>query len=352
MQRLDSIEIRGGHRRCIELHRGDLTTLSPSEAFDLLVVSAFPGNYSPTPRSLIGALHRKGLDVDALARDKQTDLRASFSCWLSKELTPRDPDLRFRRILCFEPRAPSTAPERVGDIFRALAPILAERSELKSAAMPIVAAGERGYPFADMLSSLLDAALHWLENGLPLDRIIIVAHTDDQAREAARTLGERKAAYFAAAPALAALDTRSVDYDVFISYSKANLKESQMLEQELRELRPGIKIFVDRKEIDVGAAWQLEIFESIDRCRKVVAMLSPDYLGSKVCKEEFSLAWMRGRETDENTIFPVYLYTANLPTYMKSRNYVDCREGDRAKIAEASRQLLAALDEARSSPPT
>lgn len=101
---------------------------------------------------------------------------------------------------------------------------------------------------------------------------------------------------------------------------------------------------MDRKELDVGSAWQPEIFESIDRCRKVVAMLSPDYLGSKVCKEEFNIAWIRGRETDENVIFPVYLYTTPLPTYMKYRNYFDCREGDKSKIAEASKKLLVALE--------
>jgi hypothetical protein len=72
-------------------------------------------------------------------------------------------------------------------------------------------------------------------------------------------------------------------------------------------------------------------------------MLSPDYLGSKVCKEEFNIAWIRARETDEDLIFPVYLYTAALPTYMKYRNYFDCREGDRSKIAEASKKLLSAL---------
>ena len=51
----------------------------------------------------------------------------------------------------------------------------------------------------------------------------------------------------------------------------------------------------------------------------------------------------RERETDEEVIFPIYLYTTALPTYMKYRNYFDCREGDNSKIAEASTSLLAAL---------
>lgn len=192
-----------------------------------------------------------------------------------------------------------------------------------------------------MLAPLLEAALHWLENGLPLDRIKIVTHSDAQARKALQVFSERKAQYVVPVPKSV---TQEIDYDVFISYSRVNAHESEALERALRQSRPDIRIFVDRKEIDIGSPWQPEIFESLDRCRKVVAMLSPDYLGSKVCKEEFNIAWIRGRETDKDVIFPVYLYTTALPTYMKYRNYFDCREGDKSKIAEASKKLLAALD--------
>jgi hypothetical protein len=107
---------------------------------------------------------------------------------------------------------------------------------------------------------------------------------------------------------------------------------------------PPVRIFVDRKEINIGSAWQPEIFENLDKCRKVVALLSPDYLSSKMCKEEYNIAWIRSRETDQDIIFPIYLYTAGLPTYMKYRNYFDCREGDKSRIAEASKELLSALE--------
>jgi hypothetical protein len=341
MKLLDSIEIRGGQKKVIELYQGDLTDLTAAEAFDLLVVSAFPDNYIPISTTLIGALDRKGLSVQALAEDKEIDLRANFSSWLSQEFTPEDPGLRFRRILCFEPLVRGRPPELVGDIFRALTPVLAERPDIRTVALPLVAAGNQGYPAAVMLGPLLEAALHWLENGLPLDRIKIVAYSDHQAQEAIGLFSKQKDQYQRSAPRL---QTKGIDYDVFISYSRANAPESEALEQALRQSRPGLRIFVDRKEIDIGSAWQPEIFENLDKCRRVVAMLSPDYLNSKVCKEEFNIAWIRGRETDEDLIFPVYLYTATLPTYMKYRNYFDCREGDRSKIAEASKTLLSALD--------
>lgn len=339
MRLLDSIRSHGKHGGTVELYQGDLTDVADRDAFDLLVVSAFPDNYVPTYGSLIGALDEKGLSVARLARAKDLDLRTAFSCWLSAELVPRD-GLPFRRILCFEPRVRGEPPEVVGDIFRALAPILADRAELRTIALPMVAAGDQGYTVAEILSPLLDAALHWLEQGLPLDRIKIVAYSTESADDAAAIFAQHKAAYPKSGTPRAA---PRADYDVFISYSRANAAESRVMERALRTHKPDIRIFLDRNELDVGCAWQPAIFESLDRCNKVVALLSPDYLTSKVCKEEFNIAWIRSRETDQEIIFPVYLYTAELPTYMKYRNYIDCREGSPTKLTEASRHLVAAL---------
>jgi len=384
MKTLSSIQVHGAKPRRIELLQGDLTELGADEGFDLLVVSAFPDDYLPTRTSLIGALHRKGLSVAALAKDKSVDLRDNFSCWLSKPLSPTDPGLRFTRILCFEPSKRGAPPEVVGDIFRALMPILAEEPDINSIALPIVAAGNQGCSVAEMLPPLLDAALGWLEKGLPLDCIKIVTLRDTQAAEAERIFNARKLAYLTPRPAAATPlagddfllgggvdrggasdgNFRSMDsgiaspdtapapafetpaepeYDVFISYSRKNAHDSEMLEKTLRRLRPEIRIFVDRKNLDVGCAWQIEIFESLDKCRKIVAMLSPEYIASKVCKEEFNIAWLRGREADDDIIYPLYLYSAPLPTYMKYKNFLDCREGDALRIEEASRRLLETL---------
>jgi TIR domain len=386
MKFLNSIEIPGGQRKRIELYQGDITSLTAAEGFDLLVVSAYPDDYTPTDDSLIGALYRKELSVAALAMNKEVDLRKDFSCWLSNEFKPQNSGLRFRRILCFEPLNRGEAPELVGDIFRALIPILAGKPEIRTMALPIVAVGDQGYAVADILTPLLKAAFHWLKAGLPLDFIKIVIRSEAQSQEALQIFSDWKDEYFPRvmfsrsknkgslrhyskvdldqlrSPILTSRSDdflpRSespespespqrygdMDYDVFISYSRTNASESEALEQALREARPDIRIFVDRKEIDIGSAWQPEIFESLDKCHKVVALLSPAYLSSKMCKEEYNIAWIRSRETGEDLIFPIYLYTAGLPTYMKYRNYLDCREGDRSKIAEASRKLLAALE--------
>ena len=96
---------------------------------------------------------------------------------------------------------------------------------------------------------------------------------------------------------------------------------------------------MDRLELRPGAAWQQHIFDSIDISRKVICILSPDYLSSKVCKEEFNIALFRHREAADGVLLPIYLNTAELPTYMKLVHYADVRESDPVKISQSAEML-------------
>jgi len=340
MIHLDTIIIRGPEDKRIELYQGDLTSLSPEEAVDLLVVSAFPGDYIPTSSSLIGALHRKGVSVAELSKSKAVDLRQHFSCWLSQEFAAADPGIQFKRILCFEPLVRGEPPELVGDIFRSLAPLLGDLEDVSSVAMPLVAAGDEGYAASEMLFPLLDAAIHWLELGLPLRRLKIVTYSEEQASEAQTVFSQKKASYEGASP-----PTRvTLEYDIFISYAHKNSTEMSLILTELEHRRPTLRIFLDREDINIGAAWQDRIWKSLAKCKTVLVLLSPQYLDSKVCKEEFGLAWLRSRKSGEDVIFPIYLYSAKLELQHEYLNYIDCREGDKGKLREACGTLISALD--------
>ncbi len=145
MHLLDVLTVsQGNQERRIELYHGDLTDLKPEEAVDILVVSAFQGNYVPSRGTLIGALDRKGISVEKLARDKEVDVRPTSSCWLSKRLTHRPLGIQFRRILCFEPPLQTSPHEVVGDIFRSLVPIISADAANTDVAMPLVATGNMG----------------------------------------------------------------------------------------------------------------------------------------------------------------------------------------------------------------
>lgn len=66
-----------------ELYKGDITDL-PFEV-DLLCVSAFKDDYTPTENSIIGQLYKKGIDLSIMALNPSIDLRENLGVWVSKE---------------------------------------------------------------------------------------------------------------------------------------------------------------------------------------------------------------------------------------------------------------------------
>ena len=197
------------------------------------------------------------------------------------------------------------------------------------------------WPIEEMLPPLLDAAVHWMSIGLPLARLKLVTQSSEQAARLAKLFAAEKGKYgdLAVSPT-----QHGFRFDVFVSYSRKDLDKAALLVEELKRLRPRLRVFFDQLELNPGAAWQQEIYEALDACRRFVPLFSPAYLDSKVCKEEFNIACYRQRELEEPVIFPIYLYSAPLPTYMRLVNYIDCREGDEEKLRLACEVFFSHLD--------
>jgi hypothetical protein len=303
---VDTIMVRKDSRTAeIQLCVGDLSELPPEHAVDVLVVSAYRNEYAPMPGSLIGSLDRKGVSLDHLAKARQVDLRDAFSCWLSREITDRRRGIEFRRVLCFEPSKEANASELVGDIYRSLAPFVAGQDPIRAVATPLVASGfQRADPKA-MLKHLVEASIQWMSTGFPLSCLKIVCLPRPDFAELGSLFAELKTRH----ADTASEDASLFSYDFFISYAHADAHEVSYFEEVLRARHPELRLFVDRKEISVGAEWQREIFESLDDCRKVIAFYSPAYLNSKVCLDEFNIGLCRHRESKEPVLAPVYLYS-------------------------------------------
>lgn len=340
MQLLDEIVVfHHGEKRSVQLFAGDVTEIPKHEEVDVLVVSAFPGVYATRSESVIGALKSRGLSVADLAQNKSVDLREFSSCWLSREIG--DPQFNFRRILCFEPLVRGRAPEVVGDIFRSLVPFTESGAGISRLAMPIVASGFQEEPILAMLESIVQAAVHWLSRGLALECIKIVAFESYDTALKGDYLAAFERAKRSAIPEVDdAIEVPTFRYDVFISYAHDNRDEVEILVEELFARRPKLRVFLDRLALKPGMAWQEHLFDALDDCAKVVSVLSPQYLTSKVCKEEFNIALLRHRESTEPVLLPFYLYSANLPSYMRLVQHVDGREGERGRIAEGAHAIL------------
>jgi hypothetical protein len=370
----------------LELLVGDLTEMPTEHAVDALVVSAFPGDYAPTPTSLIGALATKGLSVARLARDKEWDLRGNFNCWVSRELSPQ-PGLPYQRLMCFEPTTELPPVDRVGDIFRALEPFSHAPPFIQSVAIPLVTTGDRGGDADFIAAALVNAAWHRLQEGHPIRTVKIVVRNE--------AVGERVARYFedshtafgvdatfrsgipptgvtrserllrnAAASEMAVLHSNisalsisskrshsAEGYDAFVSYSRRDQDAARIVAEALRAT--GARIFIDELEIDLGVAWQQTIFDALEKCRCVVALYSPDFLKSKVCQDEFAAAMiLRRRRDDPAFISPLLVQDVTLPAYMEMLNYADCRVADAHRLKANARRIADRLgfgDEASAS---
>jgi hypothetical protein len=333
MEIIDSIHVQHhGVTRSINLVVGDLAKLPQEHSVDAIIVSAFPDDYAPMPGTLIAALEHRGISVAALAERKTVDLRQFSSCWLSETIDQADAG--FRRILCFEPANRGKATEVVGDIFRSIIPFTTGPSPINSIAMPLVATGDQGEDRNEMLRVLVDAAVHWLNTGMPLVRIDIVLHSTADVESLTQTFSTVKTSLKLPA------SHPNFKFDAFVSYSWDNKVAVDQLVNCFLSSRPNLRLFVDRLELRPGAAWQQHIFESLDDARKVICMLSPSYLKSRICQEEFNMALFRHRESEDGVLLPVFLQSAELPTYMRMTQYLDAREGDDNKISQTSVELL------------
>lgn len=186
MKLLSEIKVRNNQNKVsIQLLQGDLTAIPPEHAVDILVVSAYPNSYEPYPNTLMAALYNKGIKVGDMAKNKEIDLRPQLGCWLSKSISAeQEQQFNFKKILCFEPGAIIREDKTVvGNIFRCINTFAFEENN-NVVAIPLVASGNQRVPLKNMLPAAIEAAIFWLENGLPLRCIKLVLYSDEQTREA------------------------------------------------------------------------------------------------------------------------------------------------------------------------
>jgi hypothetical protein len=408
MELIRSVDIDDGEKtRLISVYAGDLSRIPSGSAVDLLVVSAFPNSYAPVPGTLIGALHQAGLSVRDLAADKDQDLRAISGFWISKPLAEAYPAMHIGRIACFEPLVLGQPPQIVGELFRGLFPFLDDERDCV-VAMPLLSAGNQRWPAEAIFGPLAEAAAHWLARGLPIAELRIVEINEDRAHAVARQLEQFHDGRFAAgtipappqeppvpdnrtiippfpphtidsprqpdAPALGKGPASPADgplpggpaepaprpqpgpstrptagddggFDVFLSYAEEDKDAAECLANFLRSEIAGIRIFDYRLSIDIGKSWQQEIDDAIESCKKIVALMSPNYFASPECKEELMIARLRNKRSNFEVFFPLYWKDAGraLAMWIQAVTYSDCREGDPAKLADITKRLAQRL---------
>ncbi|MEJ7766271.1 MAG: toll/interleukin-1 receptor domain-containing protein [Chitinophagaceae bacterium] len=358
MKTLDTIEILRPEKPArLELLKGDLSALPFEHKVDILVISAFPDDYTALPGSLMLALKEKGLSIKELSDDKAVDLRDTLGCWLSRPLSLELQDIfHFRQIVCFEPGTHTSNPvEVVGNIFRCLNNFVFAESNNRIA-MPVIGSGYQQVPFQKMLPALIETSCFWLEHGLPIDVIKIVIFSDRHVAPARILFDKAKFEN-----ELSAVSTReefeeispgkstptiknrfiNTELDYFISYAHTHAIQVQHFVDSLLKINPTLKIFYDKTSIAPGGLWIRHISDAIIQAKKVIIFLSPDYSASMICWDEFQCAKLKEYNNKSSHIQTIYLHNdPTLPVIMGIHSYIDCREGDLLKLAAACEQLL------------
>ncbi|PIK34525.1 hypothetical protein BSL78_28650 [Apostichopus japonicus] len=316
----DKIRVLTQNGECsIEYYLGDICCLKPENKVDVLLVSAFRENYDPIKGTLIGALrYQLKLNVAEYALNKAEDLREYYSCWVSHPLPEHLP---FKRLLCFEQR----------DNSNKFVEMLKFSSYLKSVS--------KGFRETDLMQSMVEAAVNWMKAGLPLKQLKIVQYAvfTEEGEVAQSQRGTTKASENS-------LET-PIEYDIYLSCCKEDRDVSKALLDSLKQAKPDIRVVVgsDQKMMK-DESWQEEMYETMMKSARVVTVLSPRYLQSAACIEQYNIALCCNRKVHKDLLAPFYVEAVpELPSYMQLVQYVDCLSRDASKISAGCQQLVRML---------
>jgi hypothetical protein len=131
---------------------------------------------------------------------------------------------------------------------------------------------------------------------------------------------------------------------VFVSYAHKQDQEVMVFVQELQARHPSLRIFYDRSAIPAGGRWLKLISDAVHQAHTFIAVLSPDYTASPVCWDEFQCAKLKEYSTRASVIKTVRLYSDQaLPPIIGIYSFVDCVEGDLAKLRASAATVLASV---------
>lgn len=300
-----SITDANGVVRRLELLVGDVTAASQTEAVDLLVISAFPNNYLPTPGTIVRRLGEIGIDVQSEARRKSQDWRAQWYCWISGRLS--EAGHYIRRLVCFEHGSTDSPENVVGNVFRSVREFLlitdevasdgSKQPEAEILRLPLLSTGNQGGSKMAMLAALITQAQLHLAAGMPVKRIQLVLWDGSQDLhallvESGRVFEENRHGWQAGFES-----SQRPDLDLFVSYRHADQAAVSGLLNRLRQLRPQLGLFIDHEKLQPGSFWKPDLIKGLGRCRQALCLITDGYPESGECMDEFhaALCWRRKR---------------------------------------------------------
>jgi hypothetical protein len=166
------IETKTGIKE-FELVQGDITNL-PFEV-DILCLSAFKNDYTPTESSIIGQLFKKGINIEKLSKKPSMDFRESLGIWVSDEFE----NYFFKKIVCVEIiGANNSFIAAVKNLFAVISILEIQGKRNFSIALPMIGAGDQSIDDKLVISSLIDISLEFLKYSRFLNKVYFVVYDE------------------------------------------------------------------------------------------------------------------------------------------------------------------------------
>ncbi|ESO87656.1 hypothetical protein LOTGIDRAFT_234910 [Lottia gigantea] len=352
---IDKIVLSTRQGDCIvELMCGDITRLPIEDKVDYILISAFPNDYSAVRGTVIGSLYSYlGIDVERLAVNKDVDLRKNFSCWVSGALPSHAP---YKRLVCFERiYQGGSVSEQIAKVYRSFTPIF--NNEETTVISPLLATGNQGHSTKKILTAMVDGACGWILSGLPLRHLKLVVYSkkiNEIYKRDVETVEEfknLKIKWEKISKSKAAKAEQIDDYDVYLSYSEADIQSSQKIISKLQRVKPEIKLFTKIITFSNNDVWQQKIFDVMVKSKRIIVILSPAYIANEECLEQFNMAMCCNRYKKKQVLAPFYIETIpSFPSYMLLVQYVECRirresDNDERLIGKACEIIIEAIEE-------
>lgn len=274
-----------GNEKFLDICVGDI--LHPDETpVDYLVLSSFPNDYTPTPKSLIGRLSTLGINVADLARQKERDWRKRWRCWVAGEVKLRKKPLR---IVCFEHGSDTHPASIVGNVFRTVREFLMEAEERRARCIrvPLLSTGDQGFDRLEMMSEILRQAYLHLTLVAPIERIqVFLGQGPDDLHRLLLNAG----IVIQGCRTERLVTKRKPKFDFFISYRQADTSRMKRLVEYLQLRVPAPSIYVDVDELQPGSYWKMSLVNAMAASRKVICLGTDTYFESSECIDEFHMA--------------------------------------------------------------
>lgn len=181
------LDVRG-YSKEISVCYGDVT--ATEDKIDVLTSSAYIGSYAPTPHTLFEALYKKGIDVSALSKSPDIDLRKPCHVWLSKEISQSSTEVS--RIGCIELldfhskesnflEQEQAMINSIRAYFKMLDIASVYNIKIDTVALPLLGSGAQQIPSKLLIVPLINECISFLERNPEAKRIVFINKDFDKA---------------------------------------------------------------------------------------------------------------------------------------------------------------------------